>query len=128
MTIKTTFSNASNAVRGFRQHFPVLADRLCNDTIRCDFLDKNPGGSYTINIEAVADYQQELYGVVTHNRLEGVPILRRSVSKGVVGKVHQLYASLPAGTTRKDAIAKAVESGIAFYTARTQYQRFQRAA
>jgi hypothetical protein len=125
---KLTFSNASNAVRGFRQHFPTLASGMSNDLVRCDFLDSNMDSTYSINLEAVADYQQDMLGVVTHNRLEGVPMLRRSVSKGVVGKAHTLFAQLPAGTARKDAIAAAVAQGIAFYTARTQYQAFRRAA
>lgn len=123
-----TFSNKSNAIRGFRQHFADLASTMDNDTIRMDFLDSNQDGSYSINIEAVADYQQDRLGVVNHNRLEGVPMLRRSVSRGVVGKAHELFAKLPAGTARKDAIAAAVAQGIAFYTARTQYQRFAKAA
>lgn len=123
-----TFSNKSNAIRGFRQHFADLADTMSNDMVRCDFLDSSVDGTYSINLEAVADYQQDRLGVVTHNRLEGVPMLRRSVSKGVVHKAHQLYARLPAGTARKDAIAAAVAQGIAFYTARTQYQRFSKVA
>jgi hypothetical protein len=123
---KLTFSNASNAVRGFRQHFPMLADRMGNELVRVDFIDSNRDGTYSINLEAVADYQNDLLGVVTHNRLEGVPMLRRSVSRGVVSKAHALFATLPAGTARKDAIAAAVAQGIAFYTARTQYQAFRR--
>ncbi len=123
-----TFSNRSNAIRGFRDNFAELAANMCNDTIRMDFLDSNQDGTYSINLEAVADYQQERLGVVMHNRLEGVPMLRRSVSRGVVGKAHALFATLPAGTRRKDAIAAAVAQGIAFYTARTQYQAFSKAA
>jgi len=121
-----TFANRSNAIRGFQQHFADL--NIDNDAVRMDFLDSNIDGTYSINLEAVADYQNDRLGVVTHNRLEGVPMLRRSVSKGVVGKAHQLFAQLPAGTARKDAIAFAVSHGIAFYTARTQYQRFAKAA
>ena len=123
-----TFSNKSNVLRAFRQHFADLAATLSNDAIRTDFIDSNQDGTYSINIEAVADYQNDRLGVVTNNKLEGVPMLRRSVSRGVVGKAHQLFATLPAGTQRKDAIAAAVASGIAFYTARTQYQRFSKAA
>ena len=125
---KLTFSNKSNAIRGFRQNFADLAQRMDNDTIRMDFINANQDGTYSINIEAVADYQQERLGVVTNNRLEGVPMLRRSVSKGVVSKAHALFAQLPVGTPRRDAIAAAVAQGIAFYTARTQYQRFTKAA
>lgn len=119
----TKFSNKSNALRGFKQHFADIAQGLSNDLIRADFID-----GCSINLEAVADYQQDRYGVVTNNQLVGVPMLRRSVSKGVVAKAHALYASLPAGTKRRDAIAAAVDQGIAFYTARTQYQAWSKAA
>jgi hypothetical protein len=119
---KLTFSNASNAVRGFKTMYPELA--LNNETIRAELLDRNSDGSYSINLEVLAEIQQERLGVVTYNRLEGVPMLRRSVSRGVVSKTRAFYATLPAGTARKDAIAAAVSQGIAFYTARTQYQRF----
>lgn len=125
---KLTFSNASNAVRGFRQHFADLARTMSNDAIRMDFIDSNMDGSYSINLGMVADEQQARIGVVTHNRIEGVPMLRRSVSRGVVGQAHKLFAKLPAGTPRKEAIAAAVAQGIAFYTARTQYQAFRKAA
>jgi hypothetical protein len=124
---KLTFSTKSNAIRGFRQHFPALAADLSNDMVRADFINVDASGC-SISLEAVADYQQDVLGVVTHNRLEGVPMLRRSVSKGVVGQARALFATLPAGTTRRDAIATAVAQGIAFYTARTQYQAHRRAA
>lgn len=123
-----SFSNRSNAIRGFRQNFAELAASMSNDLIRADFIDANMDGTYSINLGAVADYQQEQLGVVNHNRIAGVPMLRRSVSRGVVGKAKQLFATLPAGTPRKDAIAAAVAQGIAFYTARTQYQAWAKAA
>lgn len=122
-----TFSNASNAVRGLKQNV-VMCAGLDNAYIRAEFLDYNRDGTVSINMDVLAAYQQEKLGEAVHNQLEGVPMLRRSVSKGVVGKAHKLFASLPAGTTRKDAIDAAVAQGIAFYTARTQYQRFQKAA
>lgn len=119
-----TYSNASNAVRGFRQLFPVEAGRLDNATIRGDFLDKNSAdGSYTINVEAVAEYQQEYAGVVIGSTVVGVPVLRRSVGVSATSRARALFANLPAGTSRKDALDLAVRNGIAFYTARTQYSR-----
>jgi hypothetical protein len=120
---KLTYSNASNAVRGFRQLFPAEAARLDNPTIRADFIDRNPDGSYSVNVEAVADYQQEIRGVVTGSLLVGVPPLRRSVSGSSTAKCRALFAGLPVGTSRRDALDLAVRSGIAFYTARTQYSR-----
>ena len=125
--MQLTFSNKSNAIRGFRQHFPMLSAKLTNDMIRVDFIDAEASG-YSINLEAVADYQQDALGVVSHGKLQGVPMLRRSVSRGSVHKAHSVFATLPAGTARKDAVAAAVASGIAFYTARTQYQRWASAA
>ena len=124
----TLFANKSNAIRGFRHHFASIADGLSNDAIRMDFINSEADGRYSINLEAVADYQQDRLGVVSHNQLVGVPMLRRSMSRGVVAKAHGLFAKLPAGTPRKDAIALAVSQGIAFYTARTQYQRWAKAA
>ena len=121
---KLTYSNASNAVRGFRNLFPALAERLGNEAIRFDFIDRNADGtSFTINVEAVADYQQELLGVVSGSKVEGVPVLRRSAAGTSTAKARALFVSLPAGTSRKDALALAVSNGIAFYTARTQYSR-----
>ena len=124
---QTSYSNRSNAIRGFKQNFPTIAATMDNETIRMDFIDAE-ADCYSINLEAVADWQQERLGVVSGNKLVGVPMLRRSMSRGVVSKAHELFANLPAGTKRKDAIAVAVQSGIAFYTARTQYQRFAKAA
>jgi len=117
-----TFSNASNAVRGFRTSFPGMAS-FSNDAIRAEFIDSNSDGTYTINIEVVADAQQERLGVVSGGAVEGVPMLRRSVAGTSTAKARALFASLPAGTSRKDALDIAVRAGIAFYTARTQYSR-----
>lgn len=121
------YSNKSNAIRGFRQNFAALAADLSNDAIRVDFIDAAAGG-YTINLEAVADYQADKLGVVSGSTLVGVPTLRRSLSRGSVGKAHQLFATLPAGTARRDAIAFAVDHGIAYFTARTQFQRWSQVA
>jgi hypothetical protein len=119
-----TYSNKSNAIRGFRQAFPAIASTLDNDSLRARGLVDG----CSIDLEAVAEYQAERLGVVTYNRLLGVPMLRRSVDASrPVSRARQLYASLPAGTPRRDAIAAAVDAGIAFYTARTQYQAFRRA-
>lgn len=118
-----TFSNQSNAVRGFRQHFPDIAAAHDNSLIRMDFLNDT-----AINLEAVADYQADRMGVVSGSTLSGVPALRRSVAKGSVSQAHALFAKLPAGTSRKDAIAAAVAQGIAYFTARTQYQAWSKGA
>lgn len=123
-----TYSNKSNAVRGFKMTFPTLAAGMSNAAIRMDFLDHVSGKAYQFNVEAIADAQQAALGVVNTSTMLGVPVLRRSAVVGAVGAAHQLYATLPAGTTRRDAVAFAVSHGIAFYTARTQYQRWSKAA
>lgn len=51
----------------------------------------------------------------------------RSEVEGAVAFCHQLFAELPAETRRKDAIQAAVDKGVAFYTARTQYQKWFKA-
>jgi hypothetical protein len=117
--VQLTFSNPSNAVRAFRQYFPELAEGLDGNTIKGAYLDRN-----SINIGLVALAQADRKGEATHNLLLGVPVLRKSAGGSAVARAHSLFASLPAGTTRRDAIAAAVDQGVAFYTARTQYQRW----
>lgn len=48
----------------------------------------------------------------------------KSTIDGAVNFCHALFNELPAGTRRKDAIQAAVDKGVAFYTARTQYQKW----
>lgn len=121
------YATEYNAIRGFRRSFAHLA-HLSNDMIRCDFINSESDG-YTISLEAVADYEADLLGAPSMNpRLVGVPMLRRSIkAKGATFAARALFSSLPSGTPRKDAIAAAVANGIAFYTARTQYQNWKAA-
>ena len=127
MATALTFSNRSNAIRGFRENLGELAANLDNDAIRMDFLNSNVDGTYSISIEAVADYQADRKGVVSGSTLQGVPALRTSVGKRPVASSHKLFDALPLGTARKDAIAAAVDAGIAYFTARTQYQAWSKA-
>jgi hypothetical protein len=53
-----------------------------------------------------------------------VPLRRRTTDGGAVNWAWWVFTNLPAGTSRKHAIAEAVRVGIAFYTARTQYQKW----
>lgn len=117
-----TYTTEHNAIRGFRRTFPHLAD-LSNEMIRADFLDLVDGG-YQHNIEAVADWENEKLGEASATpRVEGIPMLRRSIKpKGATTRARAFFASLPAGTPRREAMDAAVRSGIAFYTARTQWQ------
>jgi len=50
----------------------------------------------------------------------------RSTVEGAVNVSHEIYNSMPEAR-RKDAIAAAVEAGVTFYTARTQYQKWYKA-
>lgn len=54
-----------------------------------------------------------------------VPLRRRTTEAGAVSWAWSVFDAMPQGTTRKAAIAEAVRRGIAFYTARTQYQKWQ---
>lgn len=116
-----TYATDFTAIRGFRRNFAHLA-HISNDLVRCDFVNRE-GDAYTISIEAVADYEADRFGALRANRYVGVPALRRSIkAKGATTRVRQFFASLPAGTSRKDAVAAAVDAGFAYCTARTQYQ------
>lgn len=120
-----SYSNKSNAVRGFKRVFPEL--HLGNTGIRADVLDTLPG-RVVINLGAVADLQAERLGQPRFRTTLGVPVLRRSVKpQGAVARCWQMYDALPSGTTRRDAVSRAVDAGIAYNTAATQYQRWSKA-
>lgn len=120
-----TYSNKSNAVRGFKRTFPELA--CGNGIIRADVLDTLAHG-VAINLGAVAEMQADRLGAPTFRTTLGIPALRRSVRpEGAVARAWALYDALPQGTTRRDAVAAAVDQGIAYNTAATQYQRWTKA-
>lgn len=52
--------------------------------------------------------------------------VNKSTVDGAVAKCHELFSANP-DLRRKDAIQLAVDAGIAFYTARTQYQKWFKA-
>lgn len=52
------------------------------------------------------------------------PHENKSLMEGAVSASHAIFDALPEGTRRKDAIQEAVQQGVAFYTARTQYQKW----
>lgn len=81
-----------------------------------------------INLGAVADLQADLMGAPKFRTTLGVPALRRSVApEGAVARCRALYNGLAEGTTRREAVATAVSMGIAYNTAATQYQRWNKA-
>lgn len=53
-------------------------------------------------------------------------IRRRSIVAGPCNKVWDIASRMP-GARRKDVVQAAVDAGIAFYTARTQYQAWHAA-
>lgn len=52
--------------------------------------------------------------------------VNKSTVDGAVALCHELFSSMPEAR-RKDAIQAAVDKGVAFYTARTQYQKWFKA-
>ena len=62
--------------------------------------------------------------MVKSTRLEN--ILRKSEMEGACGLVWDIASSMP-DAKRKDVIAECTKQGVAFYTARTQYQLWKQA-
>lgn len=121
-----TYSNKSNAVRGFKRLFPELD--LGNTGIRADALDVATDRRVVINLECVAGMQAERMGEPRFRTTLGVPVLRRSVKpEGAVARCWAMYDGMASGTSRRDAVAMAVAAGTAYNTAATQYQRWSKA-
>lgn len=117
-----TYMSEHNAIRGFRRTHTHLA-HLSNDTIRLDFINCLEG-VYSVSLDSVAEYEAEKIGALKTSTLIGVPQLRRSIkAKGATARVRAFFAhEIAKGTSRKEAIAAAVDNGFAYCTARTQYQ------
>ena len=76
----------------------------------------------------VAAFEADRFGALRTTTYSDVPMLRRSVkAKGATARVRAFFAALPADTSRKDAIAAAVNAGFAYCTCRTQYQVWKNA-
>lgn len=123
----TTYTSKANAIRGFKRANQALAEGLDNATILERFIVE-ADGIFTIQLDKVAP-------VTIKTRIyKGVKLLRRSVEpEGITSAVHDMFDEYQAeaeeaGRTlkRKDFIAKAVRDGVAYYTARTQYQKWLR--
>lgn len=123
-----TYSSDSNALRGLRRAFPDLCEGRSADFLRAEYLGEC-GQRSVVELNNVALAQADRLGEVAGSTMPGVPVLRRSASgTRPVSLAWSVYSRLPAGTSRRDAVAAAVAQGVAFYTARTQYQRWSRAA
>lgn len=111
------YTTAANAVRGFKRAHAALAEGLSTSEIRARFIVAGEDG-FTIEIPAKKKTQT----------LKGVPVLRRSDEpQGATHAVREFFAQYVEEhpkATRKACIAAAVDNGFAYFTARTQYQRF----
>jgi hypothetical protein len=145
-----TYSNKSNAIRGFKTLHPELAAGKDNAEIAATYLqvvnvpvDANSvSAKDAVSIgEEPASLKQawaivipEGVRVVKRHILKGVQFRRRSLQpEGITSMVHEMFDEYQAEAedagkelTRKQMIARAVRDGVAYYTARTQYQKWFR--
>lgn len=126
MTIKS-YSSKSNALRALKTIHPELVGSLTNAELADKYLVV--GEDKTFAIVVPADVK-----VVKRHIYKGVQFRRRSVEpEGITSAVHEMFDEYQAeaeeagkALTRKQFIARAVRDGVAYYTARTQYQKWSR--
>lgn len=120
-----TFSNRSNAVRGF---MAANADTALSAANARTLVQEVQPGRFAVVVPAPTPVVAE--PVVIESSLKGVPFVRASLVEKPVARAHALFADYAAEAgedmSRKGAVAYAVANGIAFYTARTQYQRWSK--
>ncbi len=126
MTVKT-YSSKSNAVRALKTIHPELVGELDNAALAATYV-QGEGKAFAIVIpEGIKVVKRKLY--------KGVQFRRRSVDPvGITNMVHEMFDEYVAEAeeaekpqpTRKQMIARAVRDGVAYYTARTQYQKWLR--
>lgn len=124
-----TYSSKSNAVRAFKTLHPELVGDQDNKALAGTYIrmvQKDDGAEWYIEIpEGVRVVKRHIY--------KGVQFRRRSVEpEGVTSAVHDMFDEYEAEAeeqgrelTRKQMIARAVRDGVAYYTARTQYQKWR---
>lgn len=126
MTIKS-YSNKSNALRALKTLHPELVGDKDNATLAAEYLVAGDDKTYAIVIPPEVK-------VVKRFIYKGVQFRRRSVDPvGITNAVHDMFDEYQAEAeeagktlTRKQYIARAVKDGVAYYTARTQYQKWSR--
>lgn len=126
MTIKS-YSNKSNALRALKTIHPELVGELTNAELAAKYLTQGEDKSFAIVIPTDVK-------VVKRHIYKGVQFRRRSVEpEGITSAVHEMFDEYQAEAeeagktlTRKQFIARAVRDGVAYYTARTQYQKWSR--
>lgn len=127
MTIKS-YSNKSNALRALKTLHPELVGELSNSELADKYLVGGEDKTFAIVIPTDVK-------VVKRHIYKGVQFRRRSVEpEGITSAVHDMFDEYLAEAeeaekptpTRKQMIARAVRDGVAYYTARTQYQKWSR--
>lgn len=126
MTIKT-YSSKSNALRALKTIHPELVGSLTNAELAAKYLAAGDDKGFAIVIPADVK-------VVKRHIYKGVQFRRRSEEpEGITSAVHDMFSEYEAEAeevgkelTRKQYIARAVRDGVAYYTARTQYQKWSR--
>lgn len=122
-----TYSSKSNATRAFKTLHPELVGDQDNKAIQETYIREQPEGGWAIVIpEGVRVVKRHIY--------KGVQFRRRSLEpEGITSAVHEMFDEYQAEAeeagktlTRKQMIARAVKDGVAYYTARTQYQRWSK--
>jgi hypothetical protein len=130
-----SYSSKSNALRALKTLHPELVGELTNQELTDRYLAKatDDSGHYAIVIPPEVR-------VVKRHIYKGVQFRRRSVEpEGITSAVHDMFDEYEAEheakadetgkdlppLTRKQMIARAVRDGVAYYTARTQYQKWQ---
>lgn len=125
-----TYSSKSNALRALKTNHPELVGELTNAELAERYLAAaTEGTGFAIVIPPEVR-------VVKRHIYKGVQFRRRSIEpEGITSAVHDMFDEYQAEAeekgqtlTRKQYIARAVRDGVAYYTARTQYQRWSKGA
>lgn len=122
-----TYSSKFNALRALKTMHPELVGELTNVELAERYLAQAEDKSFAIVIPADVK-------VVKRHIYKGVQFRRRSVEpEGVTSAVHDMFDEYQAEAeeagkelTRKQYISRAVRDGVAYYTARTQYQKWSK--
>jgi hypothetical protein len=124
--VTKTYSSKSNALRALKTTHPEVVGELDNKALAEQFLRQAEDKTWAIVIpEGVKVVKRHIY--------KGVQFRRRSLEpEGITSQVHEMFDEYVAEAeeadkptpTRKQMIARAVRDGVAYYTARTQYQRW----
>lgn len=85
---------------------------------------ENPNASFSFILTTPSDFEEE----PKEETKEKPEILRKSSASGPCALVWDIAEKmLKEGAKRKEVIAACVEEGVAYYTARTQYQKYTEA-